>query len=476
MIKHSQIAVLFFALVSCGANGSQNSGSQYIEVPKPNFSFAGLSVDLNGISQVGVKTGSSQRNGLMMSNQSISNGSQAELSYLIGLNEAGELSQLQYKSQTNQTVAVPYSIYSVEVAGDYSLLVYYLPSFESALISIQDTMRFTSSSRILETTKFEILFKQFGMSYEGYVEFIVMHNASGKLFDIQRSLELAPPADLVDSFFGTILSFRVYEDKIYYFSRRANPESNTCNGRLIFNTLTNNLDRVESCTTLQYDPIFVHENGYFAYILNSEVNFASFDLSITGTINDYIDYNFGYKKQFIKSVNETIVLVKGDGNFVTFSSTFEYTSISTNEPLLNNLEPSAWISTINGYDYYRGGEMIYKVNFSNQTVQNKYIPGFLDRHSQLNGYDFVEFEGNFFILGDDLYDFNLETMTETLLDQSIYNYENDYFTYSTTGYMTYAVTNGLTQVNKSINLQSKTIYLQSENKPTISVTQIRPIN
>jgi hypothetical protein len=337
-------------------------------------------------------------------------------------------------------------------------------------------MRFTSSSRILETTKFEILFKQFGMSYEGYVEFIVMHNASGKLFDIQRSLELAPPADLVDSFFGTILSFRVYEDKIYYFSRRANPESNTCNGRLIFNTLTNNLDRVESCTTLQYDPIFVHENGYFAYILNSEVNFASFDLSITGTINDYIDYNFGYKKQFIKSVNETIVLVKGDGNFVTFSSTFEYTSISTNEPLLSNLEPSAWISTINGYDYYRGGEMIYKVNFSNQTVQNKYIPGFLDRHSQLNGYDFVEFEGNFFILGDDLYDFNLETMTETLLDQSIYNYENDYFTYSTTGYMTYAVTNGLTQVNKSINLQSKTIYLQSENKPTISVTQIRPIN
>jgi hypothetical protein len=80
--------------------------------------------------------------------------------------------------------------------------------------------------------------------------------------------------------------------------------------------------------------------------------------------------------------------------------------------------------------------------------------------------------------------FTLATSIQTLSDASvfvtieneIYQIKNSIENILKTGYVEYSKAIGLTQTNKSLNLQTGEIYLESESRPTITVTQVQPIN
>jgi hypothetical protein len=60
--------------------------------------------------------------------------------------------------------------------------------------------------------------------------------------------------------------------------------------------------------------------------------------------------------------------------------------------------------------------------------------------------------------------------------ENSFNTINNLSSYSQTGYLSYYQVSGLTQINKYLNLQTGEIFLESESRPTITVTQVQPIN
>jgi hypothetical protein len=62
------------------------------------------------------------------------------------------------------------------------------------------------------------------------------------------------------------------------------------------------------------------------------------------------------------------------------------------------------------------------------------------------------------------------------LEQNTNLITNSFASILKTGYVEYTQAQGLTQIKKSLNLQTGEIYLESESRPTITVTQVQPIN
>jgi hypothetical protein len=447
-----------------------------------NFSFEGLSLNLNLINQVGVFKNSSTPLGRRANGGSNSNQNE---SYLVGYNNEGDLAPLVYLNDENDEVKVPYSVFSFEVVGDFSYIVYYnskdkfvLSSFES---TITESLKFNSYlTRSLESTQFEVLLKQHGGGQiNGIQAFVILHNQSGKLFDAVKTMELYPYQ--YENGFASVglLLFTPLENKIIYFARR----QNTCKGELEFNELDNTLTKTEVCSPLNIKPIFVHETGYFVYTFNNEVFFASPDFSITGNLTSYFVTSTPDRNMVFKSVGENIVMISGKSvsSFVVFDGSFSLIE-EKNEVLEggNNLSNFAWLFSKNGYDYFsKEGDftVLHYVNFQTFDYRSLIetptdfpaLPQYWPSHK------YIVYEGRLYQLGE-----NIRVLEDnnsfSILEQNVYEVTNDINLMIKTGYLEYTQTQGLSQINKSLNLKTGEIYLQSESRPVITITQVQPIN
>ena len=459
-----------------------------------DFSFEGLSLNLNSINQVGVYKNSSSPLGRRASSGGSALSANQNESYLVGYNNEGEQTPLIYLNDENQEVRVPYSVFSFEVVGDFSYIVYYNSQDEFALSSLEshitESLMYNSfASRSLGSTQFEVLLKQNGSGpIKGIQAYIILHNPSGKLFDARSvfSLELYQEGD-VNYAGGHVKLLTPFKNKLIYFAERRNrntKEYEICKGELVFNSVEVNLTRTEVCSSLSIKPIFVHETGYFAYTFNNGVFFASPDFSITGDLTPYFLSAIPERNMVFKSVGENIVMISGESvsNFVVFDGNFSLIE-EKNEVLEggNNLSGSTWLFNKNGYDYFSissaDASILYYVNFQTYNYRRlvEAATDFPNLPQYYSGYKYIVYETNLYQLGE-----NIRVLEDdnsfSILEQNVYTITNETSVMIRTGYVEYTQTQGLTQIKKSLNLQTGEIYLESESRPTITVSQVQPIN
>jgi hypothetical protein len=261
-----------------------------------------------------------------------------------------------------------------------------------------------------------------------------------------------------------------------------NREEGTCKGELVFSETAQTLLRSEICTTLNVSPIFAHSNGYFVYYFNNAIYYASPDFSITGDLTDYFDsFNWNLMNLNFKSVGETIVLLTKTINpkFIVFNDTFQIISERSIEIIEegNSLlyQSKNWLFYNNGFDYFENDNSIIFVNF--ETFEN----GFVDLGEVyspiqgLSGYKYLVFDGELYQISSKIRVLNADNTFLTLED-NVYSLNSNVKSILKNGYIDYIQAQGLTQINKSINLQTKEVYLESESKPQVTVTQVQPIN
>ena len=444
-----------------------------------DFSFEGLSLNLNSISQIGVYKNSATPLGRKRANGGSSGVNQNE-SYLVGYNNAGEQTPLIYLNDENQEVRVPYSVFSFEVVGDFSYIVYYNSQAEGVLSGLENDITRSWELRPLGSTQFEILLKKNSGSWDaikGTQAYIILHNESGKLFDAVKTMGLEPYESAYSA--KTSVGLRLFtplKNRIFYFAERGN----VCKGELEFNEFDNTLTKIEVCSPLNIMPIFVHESGYFVYTFDNKVSFASPDFSITGDLTSYFLSGIPERNTVFKSVGENIIMISGntfkkfvvfDGNFLLIeekNEIFEFGNFSGFP---------TWLFNKDGFDYFTNYSIIYYINFENfifgslidEESEFSKLPQFFFR------FVYIVFEGNLYEIGRNIRQLN-EDKTFSVLEQNITYVLNDIPSMIKTGYVEYTQTQGLTQINKSLNLQTGEIYLQSESRPTITVTQVQPIN
>jgi hypothetical protein len=487
--KKTYLLVLLIILTAgCSGNlNSINSGSvseSLINIPNADFSFSGLRLNLALINEIGVYQNQT-RQFARRASSSITSTTQND-TYLVGYGAEGQAVPLDYLNSQNQEVQVPFSVFSFEVVGDFSYIVYYNSHLDYALESLKDAItqswEFNShATKSLGSTQFEVLLKQNGTNNVGGIQaYIILHNKSGKLFDAVDALGLENYLD--GNLYQTVSLklFTAFQDKIIYFARR----KSTCKGELVFNELENTLRKTEVCTSLDINPLFVHSTGYFSYTFNDMVSYASPDFSITGNLTSYFLTSIPVRNMVFKSVDQNIVLISGklSSSFVVFDGTFSLLE-EKNQVLDggNQLSSFAWLFNKGGYDYFSinptNVSVIYYVNF--QTFSFEKLIEESTNFPPLNQYDsrhkYIVYEGSLYqlgryirLLGEDNY--------FSILEQNVYEVTNNIAAMIKTGYVDYIQTQGLSQISKSLNLQTGEIYLQSESRPIITVTQVQPIN
>ena len=443
--------------------------------------FSNLKIDLSSIKQIGMyKNSQASVNGRKYNQNTNQNST-----YLIGYNENGEAMPLIYLNSQDEIVQNPYSVFSLEVVGDFSYIVFYNDNHVDALNLLNEYLRMSTihgsqQSRSLGSTTFEVLFKAVGgqtvfMSLQERWAFIILHNQSGKLFNADAAVELSPYLDDNDSLVvSNVLLFSMFENKIIYFVKRVN----TCKGTLVFDEANNTLSKTEVCTSLDIIPIFVHNNGYFVYSFNNKVSFASPDFSSTGDLSVYFERLITVNQSF-KSVGEQIVLLtsRNESSFLLFSGEFEL--VEEKSEVYGRafyVQESVWMFNKNGWDYYDANSIIYSVNFSNFEFNYSSFDGeFPPLNQFFSTYKYLVFEGSLYQIATKIQVLNTENTFYTL-ESDIYQVNNDLFDVFSSGYLEYSKTQGLTQINKYLNLQTGEIFLESESRPTITVTQVQPIN
>lgn len=485
-MKKSVYLLVVLGMLMAGCTGSNNSGSLSQNVPNADFSFSDLRLNLSSIKEVGVyrkKTSS-----VMGRKQTsvISSTTQND-SYLVGFNAQGEEVPLVYLNSQNQEVTVPFSVFSLEVIGDFSYIVYYNSLVSTGLSSLESTFfeyGFSNGTgKSLGMTTFELLLKTYGPHTEGNPgahAFIISHNASGKLFNAVEALSLNYFDDGNMQFTVDLKLFTPLTEKIIYFVKR----TNTCKGELVFNETNKTLTKTEICTQLDINPIFVHNTGYFVYTLNDKIYHASPDFSITGdlTTNYFTGVVLSSKNTIFKSIGDSIVLLKPNTNtpsiFVVFDGEFnvvEEKAESLERGYL--LVHSNWLTNINGYDYFEQSDnyFIY-VNFETFEFGAVQLNSQFDPLQQFSSrYKYLVFDNNLYVIGTKIQSLTTENTFETLED-NVFEVKNDFIKILNEGYVEYSQISGLTQINKYLNLQTGEIYLESESRPTITVTQVQPIN
>jgi hypothetical protein len=463
------LAILGTLIASCSTGAgsiSNNSGSDSENNTNTDFSFLDLRLNLNGINRIGVSK--NVNNPLGRKQSSVPNQTQENESYLVGYNAQGDTVPLLYSNSQNEQVQMPFSVLSLEVVGDFSYIVYYDSQAGNTKQYLESTLSHNSEYRQLGGTKFEVLLKSTG--YSIHQAYIIMHNKTGKLFDALDTINLKD--SLVDSQLARHLQlFTPFYDKIIYFTR----SNNTCKGELRFNEADNTLTKTEVCTSLEITPIFVHENGNFVYTFDSKTSYASADFSVTNDLSSYFDYPIARNMVF-KSVGQNIVMLsdKSPSKFLVFDGNFSLKEeVSFQVELLVGLDSFTWRFNKGGFDYFSlingGKSYIYIVDFENLTIE------IVVEEITFNLHRFIDFENKIFQIGTSLRVLN-ENLTYSTLEEGVYEVTNEIWEIVSSGYVEYTQTQGLTQINKSLNLQTGEIFLESESRPTITVTQVQPIN
>jgi hypothetical protein len=484
------LAVIATLIAGCsGGSSSSNSGSVSENLPNADFSFSDLRLNLSSINQVGVYKNPSGALGRKQS--SVIHSTTQNDSYLVGYNAQGEAVPLVYLNSQNEPVQVPFNVFSFEVIGDFSYIVYYNSSdLFDALGVLESTLYYEygplgNGYKHLGMTQFEILLKSFAYNFDGYkglFAYIITHNNSGKLFDALNALDVKTYDDGNSVFQYDLQHLALTEDKIIYF-KKTNPRTNTCKGELLFDELNDTLTKTEVCTSIDFKPIYAHKTGYFVYTLNDKIFYSSPDFLVTGDLTSYFESSIPEYNTLFKSVGETIVMLSGKStsSFVLFNGDFSIIEEKT-EVLSGggNLINSIWLLNKDGYDYFiLSGffSLILYVNFD--TLDFDYIFSSLNDFPTLNQlsnqYRYVVYEGNMYQLGTFIRVLSVDK-TLTNIDNNVLTVSDDFVLMSRTGYLTYTQAQGLAQINKSLNLLTGEIYLQSESPPTITITQIQPIN
>jgi hypothetical protein len=463
------LAILGMLIAGCGSNNQTTN----------NFSFEGLSLNLNSTNQVGVYKKATPLLERRMSSGG-SNVNQNE-SYLVGYNNEGEVIPLIYTNDANEEVIVPYSVFSFEVVGDFSYIVYYNPSQQSNLESLEYTISTVygpgnrkSSMKPLGVSTFELLLRGFGHeSLHGKYAFIVAHNESGKLFDAVNLLSLGYWGnDDLDLVYLSLLA--IFEDRINYFVRKGD----TCGGELVFDKSNLVFNKTEVCTKLDIEPIFSHSSGYFLYTFNNNTYYSSPDFTITGLFTHNPE-KLTKNVQF-KSVNQSVVMLSSLNNkFFILGDNFEFIDehpIQPSDSVVDFLSNSYWLFNKDGVDYFESDENVYSINFQSMETKVLAFEGVLNPLEQYDGrFKNIVFDNNLFTLAT-----SIQTLSDAsgfvTIENEIYQIKNSIENILKTGYVEYSKAIGLTQTNKSLNLQTGEIYLESESRPTITVTQVQPIN
>lgn len=452
-----------------------------------DFSFSDLRLNLGSIIEIGVKKTSGP---LGRKQSSITNQTSPNESYLVGYNAQGEEMPIVYLNSQDQEVQVPFSVFSFEVIGDFSYIVYYNSNVTTGLSSLESTLYYdygpggvfqSSPGKYLGMTNFEILLKTYGPNTEGNPgthAFIISHNESGKLFDAVNALSLNYFDDGNMQYTVDLRLLTLMEDKIVYF-KSSFPVTNTCRGELVFNSLNRTLTKTEICTSLDIKPIFTHTSGYFVYTLNNKVNFASPDFSSTGDLTNYFGGNIPQRNMVFKSVGNTIVMIKisEPSFFVILDSNFQLIEAKS-EPLYYGevLNSVNWLFNKDGFDYFDSNSRIHYVNF--ETFEygviefNQQFPPLQQYGSQ---YKYLIYEGNLYQIATKIQSLQGNNSFITL-EYDIFEVKSDFTKTLKEGYIEYSQVSGLTQINKYLNLQTGEIFLESESRPTITVTQVQPIN
>ncbi len=489
MKKSIYLLVILGTLIagcSTGAGSiSNNSGSVSENNTNTDFSFLDLRLNLNGINRIGVSK--NVNNPLGRKQSSVPNQTQENESYLVGYNDNGDEIPLDYLDSDNVEVEVPYSVFSLEVIGDFSYIVYYNSNITTGLSSLESTLYYDYgpwgawSGKSLGMTNFEILLKTFGPHTEGNPgahAFIISHNESGKLFDAVVALSMGYFDDGNMQLSVDLQLLTLFDDKIVYF-KNSFPETDTCRGELVFDASSNTLTKTEVCTPLYIKPIFTHYNGYFVYTFNNEVSFASPDFSITGDLTKYFTSTAIQRNTVFKSVGENIVMITNlmPSSFVVFNSNFEVLEEKTDELERGYyLVEVYWLFNKNGFDYFNSNSIIHYVNF--ETFEYG-IVDFNDQFPPLNQfsqtYKYLVFDNNLYQIGSKIQTLGINNVFITL-ESNVFEIKGDFTKILTDGYVQYSQVSGLSQINKYLNLQTGEIYLESESRPTITVTQVQLIN
>jgi hypothetical protein len=376
---------------------------------------------------------------------------------------------LLYLNSEDNEIQVPYSVISLEVVGDFSYIVY------SSLQSSEELLSYINnqSNLYFGQSRFEAAIKQ--SAQDEKIQFILLHNVSGKLFDMRQVMNLQR------DFWG-VQNDRVmwlFEEKITYFMRVGNPR-NVCKTDLVFNDIEENLTKTEICTGVPFFPMFASKNGYFIYELAQEYYYASSDFSVVGDITELIVTGF----PIVKEVGENIVLLSVlNAKFVVFDSTFqilEELSLETiNDFRFSHFTERVWLFDLDGFSYFgpldtqASSANIWKINFENLELSRLTVP-VSDTESNEN-IKLVFYENKIYVSSKKIIKIELDETFSTLED-NVYQFKNDSLNMITTGYAEYFKVQGLSQINKYLNLQTGEVFLEGESRPTVTVTQVQPLN
>jgi hypothetical protein len=446
MKKSIYLLAILGTLISGCSDGSNNGN------PNPNtFSFQNLKLDIPAINKIGVhiNQGAILNNSNLYIETPITNSTL--YSYLVGFDNQEQIVPLRYLNSSGIEIQIPFSVYSIEVQAEFSFIVYFYqgwgyPQFDYSHRNLPDELLFTNT-----------------IKSRTWQRWVILHNKSGVLID---SKDLFDDGD-------EIRYFQPFDERINYFTY--NQERGTCRNELSFNSESSSFIVSEpTCTSLSIYPMYSHQDGGFIYqIENSGYNYSSKSMDSTRQLG------FAPFVRTFKATNGNIIAItSGAKKFLTLSSNFEIieeTEISVvYEDDFWRDRSENWALTSVGflflfegsYYFYVVGQQV-KVDYENMdySISNDY--------SGIG--DFVLFDNNVFHIKNNqimkLRDgFEYETI------ENSFNTINNLSSYSQTGYLSYYQVSGLTQINKYLNLQTGEIFLESEPRPTITVTQVQPIN
>lgn len=419
-------------LVSCGSGSNNN--------PDPNtFSFENLKLDLDSVKKIGVYQNNDAKLLEDFVNTQITN--RTLYSYLIGYDSADQIVPLKYLDSTQKEVQIPFSALSLEVQEEFSYVVYFNQSYGYPNIDV---------NRINNPD--ELLFSRLIKSSNNY-RFVIIHNASGTLYDAKG---------WGHNGLDNIIFFEAMVNKIIFFTY--GQERGSCRFESIFDITSKDFIKSETvCTPLEISPFYIHSDGGFIYYLgiDGSINYASNDFSETRVLT-----NAPHQRTY-KSIGENVVGFTPK-KFIVFNSNFEVLeeAIIESEYEAWTGRSVSWIYKKNNIDYFNINGGLVGINYT--TLNYLSYP--------LGGETFLMYEKNLFIFSGS----NIRGLDDLnnpiLLASNISGIKNDFSEILRTGYVEYFEISGLTQINKYLNLQTGEIYLQSESRPTITVTQVQPIN
>jgi hypothetical protein len=441
-------------------------------------SFSELKVDLTQIKKLAVY----KNNQSTIQNGRKNQVSNQNSSILVGYNEEGDLVPIIYLNSEDQQVTIPYNLFSIEIVGDFSYLIYIpspynpmtfeLESFEQLMYSVG---RYENQKEMVGRSLFVRALHSVFKSWQNQIQFILLHNESGKLFDMRSVLNLFDYVNN-DWSLGHLELISLFKEKIYFFvsfkSSSSPTPTSVCKVELAFNNEESNLDKIQTCTSIPINPIFISESGYFIYQLGGKYYFASSDLSTTG--------DFTYYSSTMTEIDGKIIILSGQ-SFIVFDSYFNFLTEIQNELLLefnNNISNYSWFMNKNGYDIFGPFQIhtsqvtIFKINF--QTFQIEKLEIDVSLNSAISAFAII-YEGSVYLLSTEIIKLDQNDLISTL-DDNIFSFKNSYSNMAISGYVEYYQVQGLNQINKYLNLQTGEIFLESESRPTITVTQVQPIN